>query len=110
MVTAGLLQHVRNKLSSNGGPALVFFVLACIGEEGNYGSDSLRTGDLAGVDHNAKLHEGGVDLPAARVDDVDVVFAHRLYDAHMTLADSTLRYFGTAEGYTKPKEGWRSQS
>ena len=102
MVAARLLEHVGHKLGSDGSAALVLLVLTCVGEEGDNGGDSLRTRDLASVDHNAKLHERGVDLATAGVDDVDVVFAHRLYDAHMALADSTFRHFGAAEWDTKP--------
>ena len=107
MVAARLLQHVCHELGSDGGPALVLLVLASVGEEGNHGRNTLRTGDLACVDHNAKLNERGVHLSAAGVDDVDVVLPHRLYDAHMTLADSTLRDLGAAERYSEPREGAR---
>ena len=49
------------------------------------------------MDHDADLHERGVDLPAARVDDVHIVFPHGLRDAHARLADAAFRHLSLAE-------------
>ena len=97
MVAAGLLQHVRDELRGDGSAALVLLVLTGIGEQGDDRGNALRARDLAGVDHNAHLHERGVHLPAARVDDVHIVLPHGLLDVDVRFADSALLDLGAAE-------------
>ena len=97
MVAAGLLQHVRDELRGDGSAALVLLVLTGIGEQGDDRGNALRARDLAGVDHNAHLHERGVHLPAARVDDVHIVLPHGLLDVDVCFADSALLDLGAAE-------------
>ena len=104
MVAAGLLQHVRDELRGDGSAALVLLVLTGVGEQGDDRGNALRARDLAGVDHNAHLHERGVHLPAARVDDVHIVFPHRLCDVDVALANAALRDLGAAERDAKPAE------
>ena len=105
MVAARLLEHVRNEFCGDGSPALVLFVLAGVGKEGEDGGNAFCTCDFARVDHDADLHEGRVDLPAAGVDNVHIVFAHGLGDADNALANAILRYFRSCEGYAEPEEG-----
>lgn len=102
MVAPGLLKHVGDEFGSDGCSTLVLLVLASVGKEGQDGCDPLRARDFAGVDHDAKLHERGVDLPAAGVDDVHVVFSHRLDDSDMALADPAFRHLGAAEWDSEP--------
>ena len=70
-------------------------------EERDNGRDSLRARNFACMYHDAKLHEGRVDLPAACVDDIHIVFSHRLNDADTGLADSTLGHFRFPNGQTE---------
>ena len=102
MVTSRLLQHVRNELRSNRCAALVLLVLAGVGEQRHHRRDALRARDLAGVDHDAQFHERRVDLPAAGVDDVHIVFPHRLCYADVGLAYAALRDLGAAERESEP--------
>lgn len=62
MVTASRLQHIRHQLCGDGGSGPVFFVLARVGEVGDYGGDAPRGGGLAGVDYDEELHEAVVDV------------------------------------------------
>ena len=102
MVAAGLLQHVRDELRGDGSATLVLLVLSGVREEGEDGGDALRAGNLAGMDHDTHFHKRGVDGAAASIDDVDIVFAHGLYDAHMALANATFLHVGAAEWDTEP--------
>ena len=91
VVAARLLQHVGDQFGGDRRPTLVLFVLARIGEEGDDGRNPLRARDLAGVDHDAELHERSVDLPTAGVDDVDVILADGLGDAHVGFTNPGFR-------------------
>jgi hypothetical protein len=51
--------------------------------------------------HNAKLHEGRIDLSASCVDDIDIVLSHRFDYANIGLADSTLGHFCFPNGQTE---------
>lgn len=62
MITSCLSQHVGNQLSCNRSSALILLVLSCIHEVRDDSGDPSCRGDLAGVDHDAKLHQGGVDF------------------------------------------------
>lgn len=103
VIAARLLDHVCNKLRRDWGAALVLLVLPRIWVQRNDGRDALRARNLAGVDHNAQLHERGVDLAATSVDDIDVVLADGLCDAHTGFADAALRDFCFAECETEPE-------
>ena len=94
MVAARLLQHVRHELGGDGGPALVLLVLAGVGEERDDGRDALCARDLAGVDHDAELHERGVDVAIAGIDDVHIVFAHGFRDPYRRLSNSITGHIG----------------
>ena len=102
MVAPGLLEHVGDELGRDRRAALVLLVLARVREEGHDGGDALRARDLARVDHDAQLHERRVDLAAAGVDDVHVVLAHGLADAHVRLADPAASDFGLGELNAEP--------
>lgn len=90
MIAPRLLQHIRHQFGRDRRSALVFFVLPGIGKQREHRGDALRARDLAGVDHDAKLHQRGVDLPAPGVDNVHIVLAHGLDDPHVRLADAAL--------------------
>jgi hypothetical protein len=102
MVTPTLLDHIRHELGCNRRPALVLLVLPRIGEEGYHRGDPACARDLAGVDHDAELHERGVDGclrgVAARVEDVHVVVPDGLGDPYIGLADLRTCDFGASEG------------
>lgn len=104
MVAPRLLQHICDELSGNRCPALVFLVLASVGEERDHCSNAFCACDFAGVDHNAKFHEGGVDLATSGVDDVHIVLSYRLCNTDVSFTDSAFRDFGTAEREAKPVE------
>jgi hypothetical protein len=80
MVTTTRLQHVRDQLSGDRRPALVFFILPRIRKEGHDGRDPPRAGDPACMNHDAHLHKRRVDVPAASVDDVHIFVSNRLDD------------------------------
>ena len=98
MVTPRLLDHIGDQLGGNGCPALVLLVLTCVREMGHDGGNPLRACDLASVDHDAQLHQGRVHCPAARIDDVDILFTHRFGDAHIRLPDTTSGDLCLAQG------------
>lgn len=98
VVASRLLKHVGDQFGGDRRPTLVFLVLARIGEEGDDGGNSLRARDLAGVDHDTELHESGVDLAAASVDDIDVILADRLCDPHVGFANAGLCDRGSGNG------------
>ena len=54
--------------------------------------------------HDAQLHERRVHLPTPGVDDVHIVFPHRLCDVDVALANAALRDLGAAERDAKPAE------
>jgi hypothetical protein len=62
MVTSCLSQHVGNQLGRNRGSTLILLVLSCVHEVRDDSGDPSCRGDLAGVDHDAELHQGGVDF------------------------------------------------
>ena len=103
MVTPRLLQHVRHKFGRDGCTRLILLVLARVREEGDYCSDTPGTSDLACMNHNTELHERGIDLPAAGIDDVYVVLAHGLMDRDIRLANSTPAHVRAREWYTQAK-------
>ena len=105
MVTSRLLYHVRNQLCRDRRTTLVLFVLPCVREQWDDRGNSLRASNLAGVDHNAELHQGGVHCPASRVDDIHVILAHRFCNANVRFADAALRYLRARDLYAKPGGG-----
>lgn len=62
MVTSCLPQHIGYQLGRDRSSALVLLVLSCVHEVRNDSGDSSSRGNLAGMDHDAKLHQGGVDF------------------------------------------------
>ena len=62
MVAPGRLQHIGNELGRYRSSALVFLILARIGEVRDDSSDAAGAGGLAGVDHDEKFHEPVVDV------------------------------------------------
>jgi hypothetical protein len=102
VVTTRLLYHVRHQLCRDRRTTLVLFILACVREQWDDRRDSLGTGNLARVDHDAQFHQRSVHGPAARVDDVHVVLAHRFCNPNVRLANAALRYLRARDRYTKP--------
>lgn len=94
MIASSLLNHVRHELCGNGGSTLVLLILPRIWKKRYNGSDPLCTGNLAGVDHDAELHERSIDLTTTRIDDVNVVLSNRLRDAYIRLADAAFSHVG----------------
>lgn len=103
MITSRLLQHICNKFCRDRCTTLVFFVLTCIWKQWDDGGDTLRAGNLASVDHNAKFHQGRIHSPTSRVDDIHIIFSHRFGDANVRLPDATLCYFCTCDLYTESR-------
>lgn len=81
VVTPRALQHVCHELCGDGRATLVLLVLTRIGKKGDHGSNPPRAGNFARVNHDAELHERGIDRVAAGLDDVDVILADRLEDS-----------------------------
>ena len=101
MVTSRLLKHVGDQFGGNRRSTLILFVLTRIREEGDNGGDSFRARDLAGVNHDAKLHEGRVDLATAGVYDINVILTDRLCDANVRLSNPGFRDRGSGNGYAE---------
>ena len=101
VVASRLLEHVGHQLCGYRRSTLVLFVLTCVGEERDDGGNSLCAGDLAGVDHDTELHQRGVDLAAAGVDDINVILADGLCDANVGFANAGFRDCGSGHGYAE---------
>lgn len=87
MVAPRALQHVCHKLCGDGSATLVLLVLAGVGIKGDHGGDPLRAGNLACVNHDAEFHERGIDIVAAGLDDVDVIFTDGFEDSDRRFAN-----------------------
>ena len=95
VVASRLLEHVGDQFGGDRRPTLVLFVLTRIGEEGDDGGNPFRAGDLTGVDHDAEFHERSVYLAATSVDDIDVILANRLCNAHVGFTNAGFRDCGS---------------
>ena len=62
MIASSGLQHVGHQLGGDRSTALVFLVLARIGEVGNNGRDAAGGGSLASIDHDEEFHKSVVDV------------------------------------------------
>lgn len=98
VVASRLLEHVGDQFCGDRRPTLVLLVLARIGEEGDDGGNPLCAGDLTGMDHDAKLHERCVYLATTSVDDINVILADGLCDAHVGFTDAGFRDCGSRDG------------
>lgn len=101
MVTAAALKHIRHELRSYRGSTLVLLVLSCIWEKWQDGCDAFCACYLTCVDHDAELHQRGIDLAKASVDNVHVVFAYRLGDAYGGFAYAIPRHVRFGDGQSK---------
>lgn len=101
VVASRLLEHIGDQLGCDRRPTFVLLVLTRVGEERDDGGDSLCAGDLAGVDHDAELHERGVDLATPGVYDINVILANRLCDANVRFPNSGFCHRGSGNGYAE---------
>ena len=101
MITPAPLNHIRDQFGRDGRPTLVLLVLPRVREKRNHRSDPLCARNLARMNHNTELHERGIDLPTAGIDDVYVVLAHGLMDRDIRLANSTPAHVRAREWYTQ---------
>lgn len=62
MIASSGLQHVGHQLGGDRSTALVFLILARIGEVGNNGRNAAGGGSLASIDHDQEFHESVVDV------------------------------------------------
>ena len=62
MIASSSLQHVGHQLGGDRSTALVFLILARIGEVGNNGRDAAGGGSLASIDHDEEFHKSVVDV------------------------------------------------
>lgn len=62
VVAASRLQHVCHELGGDGCTALVFLILAGVGEVGDYGSDASCRGSFAGINHDEEFHESVINI------------------------------------------------
>lgn len=99
MIASALLNHIGDQLRRDGSTALVLPILPRIRIQRYDRRDPLRAGDLARVNHDAKLHQRGVDghlaigAGTARVDDVDVGLSDGFVDPDNGLAGTVFHTF-----------------
>ena len=93
MITTRFLNHVSDKLSGNGRSALILLVLSRVGEQWDDSSDSFGARNFAGMDHDAKFHEGCIYRATPSSDDVDIVLAYRLCDTYAGFTDTAAGNF-----------------
>ena len=62
MIASRRLQHIGHELCGDGSPGSILFVLARVGEVGDYGGDAAGGGGFAGVDYDEEFHEAVVDV------------------------------------------------
>lgn len=62
VIAPSSLQHVGHQLGGDRSTALVFLILARIGEVGNNGRDAAGGGSLASIDHDEEFHKSVVDV------------------------------------------------
>lgn len=105
MVTTTLLQHVCHQLRRNRRAAFVFLVLPRIREQRNHRRDAFCARNLAGMHHDAELHERCVDIAIPCIDDVYIVFADGLCDPYRRLSDSIAGDIGFRNGDPKAVRG-----
>ena len=108
MVASGFLEHIGDELGCDRRSTLILLVLTRVGEEGDDGGDSLCASDLTGMDHDTELHERGVDLTTAGVDDINVILTNGLGDANVGLPNPRFRDRGSGNGYTETVGEMRS--
>ena len=101
MVASRLLEHIGDEFGGDRRPTLILLVLTRVGEERDDGGNSLCAGDLTSVNHDAELHERGVDLAAAGVDDINVILANGLCDANVGFPNPGFRDGGSGNGYAE---------
>jgi len=97
VVASRLLKHVGDQFGRDRRSTLVLLVLARIGEEGDDGCYPLRARNLAGVDHDTEFHERSVHLATPGVDNIDVILADRLCDAHVGFTNPGFRHRGSRD-------------
>ena len=98
MITTRFLYHVCHKLRSNWSPALILLVLPSIREKWNNSGDPLGAGNSAGVNHDAKFHESGVNGATSSVDDVYVVLPNRLCNGDICLPNAAASHLCFRKG------------
>lgn len=101
MIAPRLLQHVGDELSSDGGTALVLFVLSGVREKRHDGGDAFRARNFARMNHDTELHQSSVHHPTAGVDDVHVILADALCNVDLGFTNPTLGDFGHSERQAK---------
>jgi hypothetical protein len=87
MIATRSLDHICHQLGGNRCSTFVLFILPRVRKVGDNRRNLLCTRDFARMYHNAELHEGRIDPPAPRVDDIHIMIAHRLCDANAGFAD-----------------------
>jgi hypothetical protein len=100
MVAARPLDHVGHEFRSDRGSALVLLVLSSIRKERDNSRYPLRARDLAGVYHDAELHQCSIDCSAAGGNDVHVVLSNRFANLDSGFTHSAPGHFGLAQRET----------
>lgn len=102
MVRARGGEHVRDELRGDRRARGVLLVHTRVGEGGDDGGDAARGGGLARGDEDEKLHQVVVDIPAAGLEDEDVLVADGLGDLDVDLAVGELLDGAGDEGDVEP--------
>ncbi len=64
--------QVGDQLGGDRRSPLVLAILSCVSKIRNNGSNAIRTGPFAAVDHNQQLHQMVIDGWASRLDQIDI--------------------------------------
>ena len=86
MVAPRNSEHIRYKLGCNRCTRLVLLVHASIGIAWNDSGDAASRSGLARLDEDQKLHQAVVHVPAATLNDEDILLSDGLADLHARLA------------------------
>lgn len=103
MITARCLQHIRDKFRRYRSPGFIFLVLARVGKVWDDSRDASRTGSLARVDHDEKLHQPIVNVPRGRgLKDENIFVTDRLAYRYGGLLVRVLEEYDLCEFDSKP--------
>ena len=91
MICACCWQHICNKFGGDRGSAFSSLVLPCIREAWNNCGNPACWNNLAGINHDQKLHQIVTDFATATLHYVDILSLHTLANFHAGLLVAEFR-------------------